>query len=346
MKRNTAFVLSLFLCLMIIIPNQTQAQRKKKQKVEELPTLTYEESLYDALEYRLVGPFRGGRSCAVTGVKGIPNRFYFGSAGGGIWRTDDGGSTWKNVSDGFFGGSIGAIAVAESDPNVIFVGGGEKTVRGNVSFGYGIWKSTDAGKTWTNMGLNESRHVGRIRIHPQNPNVVYAAVMGDLFKSSEERGVYKSTDGGQNWEKVLFANEDAGAVDLLLDPNNARIVYASTWRIRRTPYSLDSGGEGSGLWKSTDGGENWTELTDNKGMPNTPHGIIGVAVAAGNSDRIWALIEAKDGGVYRSDDGGENWSRINESRALRQRAWYYTRIIADTKDPEVVYVMNVDYQKS
>ncbi|MEM7513698.1 MAG: glycosyl hydrolase, partial [Bacteroidota bacterium] len=346
MRRNTVFWFSLFLCLLMGTTTQLQAQKKKRGKVEELPTTTYDEGLYDAMEYRLVGPFRGGRSCAVTGVKGIPNRFYFGSTGGGVWRTDDGGSTWKNVSDGYFGGSIGAIAVAESDPNVIFVGGGEKTVRGNVSFGYGIWKSTDAGKTWTNMGLNKSRHVGRIRIHPQNPDVVYAAVMGDLYKSSEERGVYKSTDGGESWTKVLFANEDAGAVDLLLDPNNARIVYASTWRIRRTPYSLDSGGEGSGLWKSTDGGENWVKLTDKKGMPKTPHGIIGVAVAAGNSDRIWALIEAKDGGVYRSDDGGDTWSRINESRALRQRAWYYTRIIADTQDPEVVYVMNVDYQKS
>ncbi|MEM8898016.1 MAG: glycosyl hydrolase [Bacteroidota bacterium] len=346
MRRNTVFWFSFFLCLLMGTTTHLQAQKKKRGKVEELPTTTYDEALYDAMEYRLVGPFRGGRSCAVTGVKGIPNRFYFGSTGGGVWRTDDGGSTWKNVSDGYFGGSIGAIAVAESDPNVIFVGGGEKTVRGNVSFGYGIWKSTDAGKTWTNMGLNKSRHVGRIRIHPQNPDVVYAAVMGDLYKSSEERGVYKSTDGGQSWTKILFANEDAGAVDLLLDPNNARIVYASTWRIRRTPYSLDSGGEGSGLWKSTDGGENWMQLTDKKGMPKTPHGIIGVAVAAGNSDRIWALIEAKDGGVYRSDDGGDSWSRINESRALRQRAWYYTRIIADTQDPEVVYVMNVDYQKS
>ncbi|MEL7341074.1 MAG: glycosyl hydrolase, partial [Bacteroidota bacterium] len=212
------------LCLLLALP-LVQAQRKKKSKTPPPPppTLQYEAELYSGLNFREVGPYRGGRSCAVTGVPGQPLLFYFGSTGGGIWRTRDGGQTWQNISDGYFGGSIGAIAVSESDPNVIYVGGGEKTVRGNVSYGYGVWKSVDAGKTWQQMGLETSRHIGRIRVHPDNPDRVYAAVMGDLYQSTAERGVYRSDDGGQNWEKILFANEDAGAVDLTFDPSNPRI---------------------------------------------------------------------------------------------------------------------------
>jgi len=308
--------------------------------------ISYSQSLYDALEWRNIGPYRGGRSCAVTGVPGHPNLYYFGSAGGGVWRTQDGGQSWENISDGYFGGSIGAVAVSTYDPNVIYVGGGEKTVRGNVSFGYGIWKSVDGGKTWEQKGLKKSRHIGRIRIHPRDPDIAYAAVMGDLYKSSEERGVYRTTDGGESWERVLFANADAGAVDLLLDPNNPRVIYASTWRIRRTPYSLESGGEGSALWRSTDGGDNWENISDKEGFAEGPLGIIGVTVSPVNSERVWAIAEAKEGGVFRSDDGGESWKHINDSRALRQRAWYYTRIYADPQDEDVVYVMNVDYQKS
>ncbi|MEL6850028.1 MAG: glycosyl hydrolase, partial [Bacteroidota bacterium] len=339
----------LLLLGLMILPAGVQAQRKKKKIPPPPPpvqTLSYDEPLYQALDYRLVGPFRGGRSCAVTGVPGKPNLFYFGSTGGGVWRTMDGGSTWENISDGYFGGSIGAVAVSEYDPNVIYVGGGEKTVRGNVSYGYGMWKSEDAGKTWQSVGLTNSRHIGRIRVHPKNPNLVYAAVMGDLYKSSDERGVYRSTDGGDSWEKVLFSSADAGAVDLVMDPNNPRIMFASTWEIRRTPYSLSSGGPGSALWKSTDGGSTWEKLSDKKGMPKGTLGIIGVAVSHANSERVWAQIEADKGGLYRSDDGGETWSRVNESRALRQRAWYYTRVYADTKDEDVVYVLNVRYHKS
>jgi len=308
--------------------------------------VSFPDTLYNSLEWRCIGPWRGGRSCAVTGVPGKPNLFYFGSAGGGVWQTQDGGNNWENISDGYFGGSVGAVAVSEWDHNVIYVGGGEKTVRGNVSFGYGIWKSLDAGKSWTRMGLKKSRHIGRIRIHPRDPDRVYAAVMGDLYKSSEERGVYRSTDGGRTWERVLFANADAGAVDLTFDPSNPRILYASTWRIRRTPYSLESGGKGSALWKSTDGGDTWTNLMDQKGMPDGPIGIIGVTVSPANPGRVWAIIEAKEGGVFRSDDGGDTWTRINDSRALRQRAWYYSRIYADPQDEAVVYVMNVRYHKS
>ena len=305
------------------------------------------EKVYDALEYRLIGPFRGGRSAAVTGVPNKPNLFYFGATGGGVWKTIDGGRTWENISDGFFGGSVGSISVSKSDPNVIYVGGGEKTVRGNVSSGYGMWKSVDAGKTWKSVGLEKSRHIPRIVIHPKDHNILYAAVLGNIYKPTEERGVYKSIDGGKTWKKVLFANKDAGAVDLTLDPNNPRILYASTWNVRRTPYSLSSGGDGSALWKSTDSGETWTKISDNDGFAKGTLGIMGVTVSPLNSERVWAIVEHKDkGGVYRSDDAGKTWKQINSERKLRQRAWYYTRIYADTEDEEVVYVLNVRYHKS
>ncbi len=308
---------------------------------------TYNPELYDALEYRLVGPFRGGRSAAVTGVPGKPNLFYFGATGGGVWKTTDGGRTWENISDGYFGGSIGSVAVAKSDPNVIYVGGGEKTLRGNVSSGYGVWKSVDAGKTWVKSGLPKSRHIPRIAIHPTNPDIVYAGVLGNIYKPTADRGVYKSTDGGKTWNKVLFANNDSGAVDLTLDPNNPRILYASTWNARRTPYSLSSGGDGSALWKSTDSGKTWKEISKNKGFAKDTLGIIGVTVSPVNSDRVWAIVENKEkGGVYRSDDGGETWNQLNSDRSLRQRAWYYSRIYADSKDIDVVYVVNVSYHKS
>ena len=307
----------------------------------------FQKSDYGALEYRLVGPFRGGRSAAVTGVPNQPNLYYFGATGGGIWKTTNGGREWENISDGYFGGSIGSIAVSKSDPNVMYVGGGEKTVRGNVSSGYGIWKSEDAGKTWIASGLKNSRHVPRIAIHPTDHNIVYAGVMGNIYKPTQERGVYKSTDGGKTWRKTLFANEHAGVVDLIMDPTNPRILYASTWRVRRTPYSLSSGGEGSALWKSTDSGETWTEISTKKGFPDGILGIIGVTVSPVNNQRVWAMVENKDkGGLYRSEDGGETWSQVNSERKLRQRAWYYTRVYADTEDVDKVYVLNVRYHKS
>ncbi len=352
MKTNYHFFsLALFAAIALTFISTGLSAQKKGAKTPAatsttVPTLGFDEALYNSVQWRSIGPYRGGRSAAVTGVPGKTNLFYFGSTGGGVWRTRDGGQTWENISDGFFGGSIGAVAVSEYDPNVIYVGGGEKTVRGNVSYGYGMWKSEDAGKTWKNIGLNNSRHIPRVRIHPRNPDLVYAAVLGDLFKSSDERGVYRSKDGGKTWERILFANADAGAVDLILDPANPRVLYASTWRIRRTPYSLESGGEGSALWKSTDGGDTWKEISKNKGFPKGTLGIIGVAPSPVQQDRVWAIVEANDGGVYRSDDGGENWQKLNDDRALRQRAWYYSRIYADTKDAEIVYVVNVSYHKS
>ncbi len=323
--------------LLLILNFKVTAQKNNSQ---------FSEEYFNAIEWRNIGPFRGGRSCAVTGVPKKPNLFYMGTTGGGIWKTIDAGNSWQNISDGFFGGSVGSIAVSEWDNNVIYVGMGEKTVRGNVSSGDGVYKSEDAGKTWKHMGLPNSRHIPRIRIHPKNPDIVYAAVLGDLYKSSTERGVYKSVDGGKNWKRVLYSNQDAGAIDLVIDPSNPRTLFASTWNVRRTPYSLSSGGEGSALWKSTDNGETWKNISTNDGLPKGIWGISGVAVSPLNSDIVWALIENEKGGVYKSVNGGKTWKLINKERKLRQRAWYYTRIYADTQDENIVYVMNVRYHKS
>ncbi|MBD3637850.1 MAG: glycosyl hydrolase [Crocinitomicaceae bacterium] len=300
----------------------------------------------DGLKFRCIGPFRGGRSAAVTGVEGKPQLFYMGSTGGGVWKTKNGGHTWENISDGYFGGSIGAIAVSSSDNNVLYAGGGEVTVRGNVSYGYGVHKSENGGRTWTHVGLDKSRHIPRIRIHPKNPDIVYAAVLGDLYKPTEERGVYKTTDGGKTWERVLFVNPDAGACDLIMDPEDPNILYASTWRVRRTPHDFSSGGEGSALWKTMDGGKTWTEISKNEGFPEGTLGIIGVAVSPVNPELIWTIVEAKNGGIYKSTDGGKTWANTNSDRNLRQRAWYYSRIYADTKDENKVYVVNVAYHVS
>ena len=309
-------------------------------------TTKFSEENYSSIKWRNIGPFRGGRSAAVTGVQGKANLFYMGATGGGLWKTTDAGNSWANISDGFFGGSVGAVAVSEWDNNVIYVGNGEVTIRGNVSSGDGIWKSVNAGKTWKHMGLPNSRHIPRIKIHPKNADIVYAAVLGDLYKSSDERGIYKSENGGDTWKKVLFVNNNAGAVDLIIDPNNARILYATTWNVRRTPYSLSSGGKGSALWKSTDGGDTWKNISTNKGLPNGVWGISGVTVSPVNSDIVWALIENKNGGIYKSLDAGKTWKLINKERKLRQRAWYYTRLYADTQDENILYVLNVRYHKS
>ena len=302
---------------------------------------------YSALDYRLIGPFRGGRSAAVTGVPNKPNLYYFGAAGGGVWKTENGGDHWKNISDGFFVVIIGSVTVSKSDPNVIYVGGGEKTVRGNVSSGYGVWKSIDAGKTWSFSGLENSRHIPRISIDPNDHNIVYAGVLGDIYKSTEDRGLYKSINGGESWEKILFSNKDSGIVDLIIDPTNSRIIYASTWNVKRTPYSLSSGGDGSALWKSVDSGKTWKEISLNLGFPDSTLGIIGVTVSPANNNKVWAIVENKDkGGLYLSNDGGESWGIVNSERKLRQRAWYYTRVYADSQDENLVYVLNVRYHKS
>ena len=334
MNKNRALTLAVFSLVLLaggLQPEVTRAQS------------AFDPALYDAIEYRLIGPYRGGRADSVVGVPGDRDTYYFGSSGGGVWKSDDGGSKWRNISDGYFGGSVGSVAVSESDPNVVYAGLGEKTVRGNVSSNFGVWKSTDAGKTWTFVGLEDTRHIGRIRVHPTNPDIVYVAAMGDLWKSSDARGVYKSTDGGETWNRILYANEDAGAVDLVFQPGNPRIIYASTWNVRRTPHGFSSGGPGSDRWKSSDSGATWVKLSELENMPEAPLGIIGVTVSPANPERVWAIIEAEDGGVFRSDDAGETWEKLNSDRALRSRAWYYTRIIADSQDENKVYVMNVSY---
>ena len=333
---------SVFLIVFLFFFVDIKAQRKNKSISQ---SINYE---IPNLNWRSIGPYRGGRASSVTGVSNSDNTYYFGATGGGIWKTTDSGQNWRNISDGFFGGSIGAISASESDPNILYVGTGEKTVRGNVSPGYGgFWKSDDAGETWKKMNLDiDQVQVGRIAIHPKNPDIVYIAIIGDLFKDSNKRGVYKSTDGGKSWRQVLFSNERSGAVDISIDKNNPRIIFASTWNIRRTPYSLESGGEGSGLWKSTDGGETWKNISDNEGLPSGIWGISGVSVSPVNSKKVFALIENKEGGLFRSDDGGSSWKKVNEDRNLRQRAWYYTRVYADTQNENRVYVMNVSFWRS
>ncbi|MEM9076197.1 MAG: glycosyl hydrolase [Bacteroidota bacterium] len=336
MKR---FYLYLFLVLFALPTDDISAQRKRSKAVTE----TYSESLYNGVQWRLVGPFRGGRAGTATGVLNNPNLYYMGTAGGGVWKTTDAGNTWSCISDGYFGGSIGAVAVSESDPNVIYVGEGEQTLRGNVSSGNGIWKSQDAGETWKFIGLEGSEHIARIRIHPTNPNLVYVAAIGNLWKPNTTRGVYRSKDGGETWEKILYESDKAGAGDLILDPNNARIIYAATWEMKRNGYRMDSGGPDSKMYKSTDGGDTWTDISKYAGLPKGPWGIVGIAVSPVDSERVWAIIEAEDGGVFRSEDAGKTWKKINENRALRQRAWYYSRIYADTQNKDKVYVMNVSY---
>jgi photosystem II stability/assembly factor-like uncharacterized protein len=337
---------SLLLFLSLGLPTGALAAKPPKRETAAAGKPAVAPELFSGLKWREVGPYRGGRSAAVAGLPGDRNIYYFGATGGGVWKTRDAGRTWKSVSDGFFGGSIGAVAVSEWDPNVIYVGGGEKTVRGNVSHGDGVWKSTDAGKTWKFTGLADSRHIPRIRIHPKDPDRVYAAVLGHLFGPNEMRGVYRSKDGGAHWERVLYVGDEAGAVDLAMDPANPRVLYATTWKVRRSPWTLESGGPGSGIWKSTDGGDTWLELSRNPGLPKGMLGIIGITVSPSNPENLYALVEAQEGGVFRSRDGGKTWNKTNDDRSLRQRAWYYTRIYADPKDEEVVYVLNVQFHRS
>ncbi|MGB8194494.1 MAG: hypothetical protein WCF67_21360, partial [Chitinophagaceae bacterium] len=303
--------------------------------------------LLSKVKYRLVGPWRGGRSGAATGSYKNKNTFYFGATGGGVWKTTDGGSNWKNVSDKYFGSTIGAVAVAPSDESIVYVGQGENTMRGNVSEGLtGMWRSDDGGRSWRNIGLKDGRHIIRIIVHPKNPDVVWAAVMGHLFGPNEERGVYRTTDGGKTWKRVLYVNNQTGASDLVMEPGNPNVFYAGMWRLIRTPYSLESGGEGSGLWKSTDGGDTWTNITAKKGLPKGIWGIVGVAVAPSNTDKVYALIENANGGMFTSNDAGETWTLTSNDNNIRQRAWYYTKVFVDPKNENLVYAPNVGFMRS
>ena len=303
--------------------------------------------LLKSLEWRLIGPHRGGRVVAVAGHPVEKATFYFGACDGGVWKTTDGGDYWENISDGFFKTSaVGAIAVSESDPNVIYAGTGETAIRGNVSHGDGVYKSTDGGRSWKNVGLKDTRHIGDIAIHPRNPDLVYVAALGHAWGPNEERGVFRSKDGGESWEKVLYKSERAGSHDISMDPKNPRIIYAAIWQAQRYPHQLVSGGEDSGLWKTTDGGDTWTDITHNPGLPKGVLGKIGVAVSPAQSDRVWALVEADDGALFRSDDGGDSWQRLSEDRDLRTRAWYYMHIYADPRDADTVWVLNMPCKKS
>jgi photosystem II stability/assembly factor-like uncharacterized protein len=299
-----------------------------------------------ALPWRNVGPSRGGRSVAVAGVPSRPLTFFAGYTGGGLWRTDDAGISWRNISDGWFRtGSVGAIAVAPSDENVLYVGMGEHAIRGqSSSYGDGVYRSTDMGRTWTHVGLSPTRQIAAVRVHPSNPDVVYVAAQGDRWQGSEERGVYRTTDGGRTWTKVLAGvNATSGANDLAMDPSNPRILYAAFWDHQRTPWYVRSGGAGSGLWKSTDGGDTWTRLT--QGLPSLT-GKIGVSVSPANPDRVYAIVEAEAGGLYRSDDAGRSWRRLSDDRLIQTRSWYYMKVIADPANADVVWVLNAPILKS
>ncbi len=311
------------------------------------PELTNTDSLLLAkVKYRSIGPYRGGRSGAVVGDSKNKNTFYFGATGGGVFKTIDGGSNWKNISDKYFGGSIGVVTIAPSDNTVLYVGEGESTLRGNVSEGFGLWRSDDGGRSWRNIGLKDSRHISRIIVHPKNPDIVWVAAMGHLFGPNEERGIFKTTDGGKSWRKILYVNNQSSCSDLIMEPGNPSILYAGTWRMLRTPHSMESGGEGSGLWKSTDGGETWKNISANKGLPKGLWGIVGVTIAPSNTDKIYAIIENKDGGLYSSTDGGESWTLQSSDNSIRQRAWYYSKVHVDPKNENHVYVLNVNFLKS
>lgn len=317
------------------------------QKV--LSNILYDSTFLQGMKYRLVGPYRGGRVTAVTGVANEIMTYYFGGTGGGVWKTTDGGISWKNISDNYFAcAPIGAVEVAPSDNNVVYVGTGSAAIRGNVTIGCGMYKSTDAGNSWKPIGLDKAGQIGRIAIHPQNPDLVYAAALGNPFAKNKERGVFRSKDGGKSWEKVLFLNDSTGCVDLVIDVKNPRVLYAGMWRAERKSWNMIDGGHTGGLYKSTDGGDTWKKLGG--GFPDSGLlGRIGVAVSPVNPNRVWAIIETAEetkGGVYRSDDAGETWQRVNREHKLRQRAWYYNNIYADTKNENAVYVCNVDFFKS
>jgi len=344
MKKNirwgVLFCILTFICGVLIAPAGSTAQASRNVN-------RYDPSLYKAMSWRCIGPYRGGRATAVAGVSSQPYTYYFGATGGGVWKTEDGGLNWSPISDGFFQtGSVGAIAVSEYDPNIIYVGMGEAPIRGNVSHGDGMYKSLDAGKTWKRIGLEDTSQISRVRIHPRNPDIVYVAALGHVYGPNEQRGVFRSQDGGETWEKILYRDDKTGCIDLILDPSNPRIIYAAFWEFFRTSYSLSSGGPGGGIFKSIDGGDSWTEISRNSGLPKGLLGKIGITVSPAMPDRVWAIVEANDGGVFCSDNGGQTWRKMNEERRLRQRAWYYSRIYADPKDAETVYVLNTGFYRS
>ena len=305
------------------------------------------QQLLETLEWRCIGPHRGGRSVAVAGDPRQAMTFYFGACAGGLWKTTDGGQYWRNISDGYLQtAAIGALAVSTSDPNVIYAGTGESSIRGNVSHGDGVYKSVDAGRSWQHIGLNDTRHIGKIVIHPNNPDIVYVAAFGHAFGPNQQRGVFRSSDGGASWQHILYKSERAGSHDIAMDVNNPRILFAAIWQAQRYPHKLDSGGPDCGLWRSLDGGASWQDISRNPGLPTGLLGKIGVAVSPAQAGRVWAVIEADDGAVFRSDDYGATWTRLSEQSLLRTRPWYYMHITADPLDADTVWVQNYSLWKS
>jgi photosystem II stability/assembly factor-like uncharacterized protein len=306
-----------------------------------------DQKLFQELKWRSIGPFRGGRALAVTGVRGQPETYYFGSVGGGVWKTNDAGRTWKPIFDSQPVASIGAIAVAPSDANVIYVGSGEADMRSSISVGNGIYKSTDAGKTWRHIGLSETRQIGRILVDPRDANRVFVAALGHAYGPNQERGVFHSKDGGKNWKKVLFRDENTGAIDLAFEPGNPKTIYAALWQTRRPPWSIypPSNGPGSGLYRSNDGGDHWQAATGH-GLPSEGLGRMGIAFAPSNAKRIYLIVDAKEGGLYRSDDGGQNWQQVSKDRRMWGRGWYFNEVSVDPKNPDIVYVPNTSIYRS
>ena len=307
----------------------------------------FDRSLFDGMRWRLIGPFRGGRALTAAGVPGHPNRFYFGAVGGGVWRTINAGRTWEPIFDGEPIASIGAIAVAPSNPDVIYVGAGEADMRSDISYGDGMYKSTDGGKTWTSVGLRDTRQIGRILVSPSNPDVVFVAALGHAYGPNAERGVFRSTDGGRTWRKMLYKDENTGAIDLAFDPRNPKVIYATLWQTRRPPWNVypPSNGPGSGLYKSTDGGDTWAQLTGH-GLPSEGLGRMGIAVAPSDPNRVYLIVDAKEGGLYRSDDAGGNWRRAGSESRIWGRGWYFGGVTVDPKDPDTVYVANTSLYRS
>ncbi len=343
---------SILLAAFLVIPALAQVEKADaipRNKLEQSRPATpdkdeKEKKEEQGLQYRSIGPFRGGRSLTAAGIPGDPNTYYFGSTGGGVWKSTDGAISWKSIFDHEKSSSIGSLAVAASDPNVIYVGTGEACIRGNLAQGDGIYKSVDAGKSWKNIGLKDSRAIGKLIVNPHNPDIVFVAALGHPYGPNLERGIFRTSDGGKSWQKVLFVDQNTGGVDITFDPHNPHILFASMWQVRRQPWRLDSGGAGSGIYRSVDGGDTWKKL-EGDGLPEGPLGKIGVAVAA-NSERVYALIEAKQGGLYRSDDGGDKWELVNPDDRFTQRAWYYMHVVADPVDANKVYILNVDFHRS